>query len=145
MTHPDAMSYLYSKRIQDLDTLSVKASPPKFGIKDLIYQKKWYEKDPFILLLQWIIALLIWILPTLKFEELDFNLEREDMSYLNPEAATVRRADTEDEDKDKTRSLEEEILRMEKYRKELIKKMGGERYEKVMDGLIKKKQNRYRS
>jgi len=64
------------------------------------------------------------------------------MPAMNPEATVIRKGGPED-DESKTRTLEEEIVRMEKYRRELVKKMGGAKYKEVLDGLVRKKQQKY--
>lgn len=76
-----------------------------------------------------------WALSTLEF---NFDLE-DDMSYINPKRDQKLPPIEEDGDVAPL-SLEEEILTMEKYRKEFIKKYGGEQYKRELRRLIRKKQ-----
>jgi hypothetical protein len=43
-----------------------------------------------------------------------------------------------------THTIEEEIMYMEKHRREMVRKMGGDKYNKVLAKLIQKKQKRGR-
>jgi hypothetical protein len=50
----------------------------------------------------------------------------------------------EDQTEEPSMSLEEEIMGMERWKKELIRKYGGDQYRKKLRGLIKKKQSQIR-
>ena len=78
-----------------------------------------------------------WVLPTLEF---DYTLDESGpkMAYVDPKSSFAHYSGPEDEDTPRT--LEEEILRMEKYRREIVKKIGGEKYKKKMAELVKRKQ-----
>lgn len=64
------------------------------------------------------------------------------MVYRNPEY--VGKLPPKDEE-DRTYSVEQEILNMEKNRRAIIRKVGGEKYEKLLARLIRRKQKRVRS
>jgi len=61
------------------------------------------------------------------------------MSYVNPKKDRSLPPIEEDGEEVQT-SLEEEILTMEKYKKELIRKYGGAQYNAQLRRLIRKKQ-----
>lgn len=82
--------------------------------------------------------LLNWVVPTLEYDY-DFK-EEPRMPYVNPKANYLKSSAEEDDEKPKT--VEQEIMRMEKFRREMIKKMGGERYHKSLAELIRRKQKR---
>ena len=60
------------------------------------------------------------------------------MSYINPKNTKV--APIEEDGDESALSLAEEILTMEKYKKELVRKYGGDQYNRQLRRLVKKKQ-----
>jgi hypothetical protein len=76
--------------------------------------------------------------PTFEF---DLEFGESYMPYVNPATnSKLSAVDSEVEPK----TVEEEITRMEKYKREMIKKIGGEKYNRIMARLIKRKQKGYR-
>lgn len=78
----------------------------------------------------------------LSFFEINTSVERGYMSMRDP---SLRRSNDESapKDVDDGYTLEREIMDMEKNRKEMIRKIGGEKYERLLGTLVKRKQKKY--
>jgi hypothetical protein len=82
-----------------------------------------------------------WALLILGF---DYPVEWDYMSYLAREYPNGK-SQAYDYEPKAPASVEEEIANMEKNRRDLIRKLGGEKYDKDLERLIRRKQKKYRS
>jgi hypothetical protein len=89
---------------------------------------------------QWMTKLWNWVIPTFEF---DFSFGDEEMSYVNPKNKNRRIAPIEEDYEQTPMSLEEEIMSMEQWKKELIKKYGADNYNRKMRTLVRRKQEKY--
>jgi hypothetical protein len=149
MMLPDMMSFIFSGNSNDdSDTAPVygpvEEPTRSLALRDLVTKTPWWQKGPFDSILRWMINLLSWVFLTSEFN-FDFLSQdsREDiMPVVDPQAVILRVKDRNVEE-EKANSLEEEIMRMEKYRREIIRREGGQKYKERMDKLIRRKQRRY--
>ncbi len=89
-------------------------------------------------MLQLMTKLYAWVIPTFEF---DFS-DPHQMVYRNPEYSGRKPPPVEE---DKTYSVEEEIMNMERNRRAIIRKVGGEKYDRLLARLIRRKQKKVRS